>query len=332
MVEDFGKLPDGDIVQEVALKKGALEAKVLTFGAIIRDLKVNGQTVVLGFDDLQSYLDHSPYFGAIVGRCANRIAGGRFAIDGTTWQVDQNERVHHHLHGGAKGFSHRNWTLEQHDKASVLLKLVSEDGDMGYPGRVEVLVRYTLTGSGALRVKMTATTDKTTPVNLAQHSYFNLDGSKTVLDHTLEIASDSYLPVDEELIPTGEIRKVAWTPYDFQDGRKLRRKAGEESVVYDHNFCLADVPRDAPAFAAALEDGGGDMRMEVWTTEPGLQLYNATYMNVPVPGLNGRVYEKHGGVCLEAQRWPDGLNQPGFPNVLLKPRETYNHVTEFRFS
>ncbi|MBO6511602.1 MAG: galactose mutarotase [Roseibium sp.] len=332
MIRDFGTLEDGTPIQDVSLKKGPLEAKVLTLGAVIRDLTFNGRSVVLGCDDLESYIKDSSYFGAIVGRCANRIADGRFVLDGKQIQLDRNENGQHHLHGGRSGFSSRNWSLEQHDKASVLLKHVSADGEEGYPGTVEALVRYTLTGAGALRVKMTATATDPTPVSLAQHSYFNLDGSKTVLDHTLEIASDSYLPVDEELIPTGEIRKVAWTPYDFQDGRKLRRKAGEESVVYDHNFCLADVPRDAPAFAAALEDGGGDMRMEVWTTEPGLQLYDATYMNVPVPGLNGRVYEKHGGVCLEAQRWPDGLNQPGFPNVLLKPRETYNHVTEFRFS
>lgn len=332
MIREFGVLPDGEVVHEISLRKGTLQASVLTLGAIIRDLKVDGQTVVLGFEDLQSYLHHSPYFGAVAGRCANRIAGARMTIDGQEHQLDVNERGRHQLHGGARGFSRRVWQLEQSDKASVLLKLVSEDGDMGYPGRVEVLLRYTLTGTGALRMKITATTDRTTPVNLTQHSYFNLDGSATILDHTLEIAADSYLPVDEDLIPTGEVRKVAWTPYDFQDGRKLRRRAGEETVVFDHNFCLSDAPRESVEFAAALEDAAGDRRMEVWTTEPGLQLFDAGGIDVQAPGLEGKRYGPHAGLCLEAQRWPDSVNQDGFTSVLLRPSETYSHVTEFRFS
>ena len=331
MIQEFGVLPDGTPVEEITLKKGELEASVLTFGAIIRDLKFVGQSVVLGFDNLQDYLDHSPYFGAIVGRCANRIANSKFEIDGRTYQLDQNDNGHH-LHGGAQGFSRRNWQIEQSDKASVLLKLVSEDGDMGYPGRVEVLVRYTLTGAGAVRVKMSATTDQTTPVNLAQHSYFNLDGSDTILDHQLEIAAETYVPVNDHLIPIGEIRSVAWTPYDFQDGRRLRRRSGEESVIYDHNFCLSDAPRDAVEFAAALEDKSGDRRMEVWTTEPGLQLYDGGKVDVPVPGLAGKNYSAHAGLCLEAQRWPDSVNQKTFTDVLLRPGAIYNQVTEFRFS
>lgn len=332
MIKNFGSLADGEAVQQVTLKKGNLEASVLTLGAVIRDLKVSGQSVVLGFEDLQSYLDHSRYFGAVAGRCANRIAAGKMNIDGTDYQLDRNEASGNHLHGGANGFSWRNWQIEQSDKASVLLKLVSEDGEMGYPGRVEALVRYTLTGAGALRVKMSATTDKVTPVNLAQHTYFNLDGSDTILDHTLEISADSYLPVDETLIPTGEIRKVAWTPYDFQEGRKIRRKTGEEDVVYDHNFCLSREQRDTLEFAAALEDGAGERRMEVWTTEPGVQFYDAGTLECPVPGLDGKHYGPHAGLCLETQRWPDSVNQDGFTKVLLQPSETYNHVTEFRFS
>ncbi|CTQ65224.1 aldose epimerase family protein [Roseibium alexandrii] len=331
MIQEFGVLPDGTSVEEITLKKGDLEASVLTFGAIIRDLKFAGQSVVLGFDNLQDYLDHSPYFGAIVGRCANRIANGKIAIDGRAYQLDQNDNSHH-LHGGSKGFSRRNWQIEQSDKASVLLKLVSEDGDMGYPGRVEALVRYTLTGSGALRVKLSATADQTTPVNLAQHSYFNLDGSDTILDHQLEIAAETYVPVEDHLIPIGQIRSVAWTPYDFQDGRRLRRKSGEEAVIYDHNFCLSDAPRDTVEFAAALEDKSGDRRMEVWTTEPGLQLYDGGKIDVPVPGLAGKNYGAHAGLCLEAQRWPDSVNQKTFTDVLLRPDASYNQVTEFRFS
>ncbi|MCX2724152.1 aldose epimerase family protein [Roseibium salinum] len=332
MIKEFGVLPDGTAVQEVTLKKGSLEASVLTLGAIIRDLRVDGESVVLGFEDLQSYLNHSSYFGVVAGRCANRTAGGKMTIDGVEYQLDRNERGRNHLHGGSQGFSTRVWEIEQSDKASVLLKLISEDGDMGYPGRVEALVRYSLTGSGALRVKYTATTDKTTPVNMTQHSYFNLGGGSTILDHTLEIAAETYLPVDELLIPTGEIRKVEWTPYDFRNGRKIRRKPGEEDVVYDHNFCLADAPRETPEFAAALEDSNGERRMEVWTTEPGLQFYDAARLAVPVPGLDGKQYGHHAGLCLETQRWPDSVNRSGFTKVLLQPGETYSHVTEYRFS
>ncbi|MEP3428409.1 MAG: aldose epimerase family protein [Roseibium sp.] len=332
MIQDFGTLPDGSNVQEISLKKGKLDASILTFGAIIRDLKVDGQPVVLGFDVLQSYLDYPNYFGAVVGRCANRIANGNMTIDGVSYQLDQNENGMNQLHGGVKGFSNRNWQIEQSDKASVLLKLVSEDGDMGYPGHVEVLVRYTLTGAGALRIKISATTDKPTPVNLSQHSYFNLDGSDTILDHSVEIAADSYLPVDDVLIPTGEIRKVAWTPYDFQDGRTVRRKSGEDGVIYDHNFCLTEEKRDAVEFAAAVEAGNSDLRMEVWTTEPGIQFYDAAKLDVPVVGSDGRRYGPYAGLCLESQGWPDSVNQPTFPDTLLRPEETYNHITEFRFS
>ncbi|MBO6754889.1 MAG: galactose mutarotase [Roseibium sp.] len=329
MIRDFGMLEDGTPVQEVSLKKGPLEAKILTLGAVIRDLTFNGRSVVLGFDDLESYIKHSPYFGAVVGRCANRIADGRFALDGKQIQLDRNENGQHHLHGGRGGFSSRNWSLEQHDKASVLLKHVSADGEEGYPGKVEALVRYTLTGAGALRVKMTATATDPTPVSLAQHSYFNLDGSQTIADHLLEIAAERYLPVGDDLIPTGEIRNVAWTPYDFRDGRKIGAGGG---IVYDINYCLNEAPLEAVAFAAALEDSAGDLRMEVWTTEPGLQFYDGSHINCPVPGLNGRIYGPRAGLCLEAQRWPDSVNHTQFPNVVLRPGETYTQITEFRFS
>ncbi|MBO0345680.1 galactose mutarotase [Roseibium sp. CAU 1637] len=332
MIRDFGNLPDGTTVQEISLKKGSLEAKVLTYGALIRDLRFNGKSVVLGFDDLQSYLDHSPYFGAVPGRCANRIGNAKMTIDGAVYQLGANQDGKHQLHGGATGFANRVWSLEQHDKSSVLLKYISEDGEEGYPGQVEVLCRYTLTGTGAVRVKFTATTTKATPVNLTQHSYFNLDGSETILNHTLEVAADAYLPVDEDAIPTGEIRKVEWTPYDFRDGRKLRRKPGEEKVIYDHNLCLADAPYDEIAFMAALEDGEGETRMEVWSTEPGVQLYDGYMIEVPVPGLDGKVYGANAGICLEPQRWPDSINHDNFTSVLLQPDETYTHVTEFRFS
>ena len=284
MIREFGTLADGTVVEEITLRKGPLEAAVLTYGAIIRDLKFNGRSVVLGFDDLESYVAHSPYFGAVPGRCANRISKATVTIDGTKYQLGANENGNQ-LHGGKTGFTSRVWSLEQHDKGSVLLKYVSEDGEEGYPGRVEALVRYTLTGTGAVRVKLTATTDKPTIVNLTQHSYFNLDGSPTVLDHNVEIVADTYLPVDGAALPTGEIRQVAWTPYDFREGRKLRRKPGEEGVIFDHNFCLAEAPREEVEFAAAVEDRSGDCRLELWTTERACNFTTAIWSTFPCRAL-----------------------------------------------
>ena len=238
--ELFGNLADGTAVQELNLKKGRLEASILTYGAIVRDLQFDGKTVVLGFDNLESYLHHSPYFGSVIGRCTNRINQGRFKLDGQEIQLSKNMQEKHHLHGGYQGFAKSVWALEQYDENSVLLKLDSPDGDEGYPGNVTAYCRYTLTGSGALRVKLTATTDKTTIINLTQHTYFNLDNSLDINDHIVEIAAGQYLPVNEDFIPTGEIRNVEWTAYDFQRGRKIRRNSSETDVIFDNNFCLAE--------------------------------------------------------------------------------------------
>ncbi|MEP3279485.1 MAG: aldose epimerase family protein [Stappiaceae bacterium] len=328
----FGTLGDGTEIAAVTLKKGRLEARVITYGAIIADLKLDGRSIVLGFDNLESYLTHSPYFGAVPGRYANRINEGRFSIDGEAFQVTKNQQNTHHLHGGAKGFGKSVWTIEQSDKSSVLLKYVSADGEEGYPGQVEALCRYTLTGANALRVRLTATTDRPTLVNLTQHSYFNLDGGPDILDHTVEVAAERYLPVNAELIPTGEMRNVEWTPYDFQDGRNVRRKSGEENVIFDHNFCLAEQPRSELSFAAAVEGAESDTRMELWTTEPGVQFYDGKKVDVSVPGLNGTQYGPHAGLCLEPQRWPDSPNHDTFTDSILRPGETYVHVSEFRFS
>lgn len=328
----FGTMDDGTEVAAVTLKKGRLETKVIAYGAVIADLKLDGRSIVLGFDNLESYLKHSPYFGAVPGRFANRINEGRFSIDGESYQVTKNQQNKHHLHGGTSGFGKSVWSVEQADKTSVLLKYVSADGEEGYPGKVEALCRYSLTGSNALRVRLTATTDKPTLVNLTQHSYFNLDASADILDHTVEIAANQYLPVNEDLIPTGEMRNVEWTPYDFRNGRRVRRKPGEEELIFDHNFCLAERPRRDLAFAAAVEGPKSDTRMELWTTEPGVQFYDGKKVNVPVAGLAGRSYGAHAGLCLEPQRWPDSPNHDAFTDAVLRPGETYVHVSEFRFS
>ena len=330
--EIFGNLPDGSAVHEVKLKKGRLEAWVLTYGAIIRDLQLDGKTVVLGFDNLDGYLHHSPYFGTIVGRCANRINQGKFELDGKEIQLSTNLQEKHHLHGGYKGLAKSVWEIEQYDENSILLKLDSPDGDEGYPGNVTAYCRYTLTGTGAMRVKLTATTDKPTIINLTQHSYFNLDNSSDINDHNVEISAGQYLPVNDDFIPTGEIRNVEWTPYDFQRGRKIRRKPTEEDIIFDNNFCLADSPREKPEFAASVTGSESDTSLELWTTEPGVQLYDGYKLAVKVPGLNGKMYKTRAGLCLEPQRWPDSPNHPEFAGAILRPDETYTHISEFRFS
>ena len=330
--EKFGSLPDGTTVLEVKLKKSRLEAWILNYGAIIRDLQLDGKSVVLGFDNLASYLHHSPYFGAIVGRYANRINHGKFSLEGQEIQLSTNFQERHHLHGGYRGFGEKVWELEQYDESSVMLKLVSPDGEEGYPGNVTAFCRYTLTGTGALRIKLTATTDQPTIVNLTQHSYFNLDNSTDIKNHNVEISARKYLPVNGDFIPTGEIRNVEWTPYDFQRGRKIRRKPTENDIIFDNNFCLADSPREKPEFAASVTGSQSDTTLELWTTEPGLQLYDGYKLAVKVPGLNGKTYGTRAGLCLEPQRWPDSPNHPEFAGAILRPDETYTHISEFRFS
>ena len=282
MIRDFGTLADGKVVQEITLKKGPFEAAVLTFGATIRDLKFNDQPVIAGLEDLESCIAQAPATGSVTGT--------------------------------PKDVSGHVWLLEQHDKGSVLLKCSLKDADTS----VEVLVRYTLTGSGAFRVKITATTDKPAFVDLASSVLFNLDGSPTVSDHKLEIAADTCVPLNEEGILEGDVHNVAWTPYDFRESRKLHQKFGEDAGCADRIFCLADAPREEVEFAAALEDSEGDCRMEVWTTEPHLLLDEGS--------------GSPAGLSIRPQRWSKDVQHGNFTKVFLRPGETYSHVTEFRFS
>lgn len=330
-ITSFGRLDDGTEIQLCHLKAGDLDAEVIGWGAAVRRLRFDGRDMVLGLNSLDDYVAHSPHMGAIAGRYANRIRDGHFVLQGQEYQLPCNENGLTHLHGGMKGFGKRPWEIADHDEASVLLRRLSPAGEEGYPGTVEALCRYTVTADGALVVELSATTDAPTIVNLAHHGYFNLSGAEDVLDHTVEIAAERFLPVDAALIPTGELRKVEWTPHDFRQGRKVRRKAGEEDVIFDHNFCLADEPRPEPVFAAAVEGEDGT-RLEVWTSEPGLQFYDGAGVSVPVEGLDGRRYGRHAGLCLEAQRWPDSPNHARFPSAILRPGETYTQRTEYRFS
>ena len=330
----FGQLPDGSDVLEVQIGDGQLTASVITYGAVIRDIRLAGinHPLVLGFDDLDSYRHHSPFFGALVGRTANRTAGGRLKIGDQVHQLHLNEAGRTHLHGGGDGFGRRNWQLVAHDGTSVTLGLVSEDGDQGYPGRVEVTCRYAIKAPGSLMLEATAVTDAPTVVNLAQHSYFNLDGADSILDHEVQIFADAYTPVDDQLIPTGEIRAVAGTPYDFRTPRPIRLTHEGQRFAYDINMVVDRTKAGAPRPLARLRSPVNGVELAVHSTEPGVQFYDGNMMDVRVPGLGGRPYGVCSGVCFEPQMFPDAPNQPGFPSTSLVPGETYRQVTEFAFT
>lgn len=320
-------------ISEVTLRSDAgAEAKIMTWGAVVRDLRVPAapglQRVVLGYETFDHYVEHSPYFGATVGRVANRIAGGRFAIDSVTYTTALNEKAAT-LHGGPEGLGRRPWSIVAHDRRSVTLAILSQDGEMGFPGCVTALCTYRLCEPATLQVELVATTDQVTPVNLAHHSYFNLDGSPDILDHTLQIEADFYTPLGQDLIPTGEIRRVEGTPFDFRATRPIRWAAADENFFYDINFVLGD--KAALRRAATAASPRNDLALEVWTTEPGLQFYDASYLASPVPGLGGAAYGKNSGFCLEAQNFPDAVNRPHFPSALLRPGEVYRQLTEYRF-
>jgi len=285
---------------------------------------------VLGYERIEHYVEHSPYFGAVVGRYANRVARSRFELEGETWRLTPNEG-RHQLHGGPMGFGQRIWTLLHHDAASAVLGLVSEDGDMGYPGRLVAVCAYRFLEPATLRIVLDATADRATPVNLTSHSYFNLDGSKDICAHHLAIAADHVTPTDGELIPTGEIAGVADTVHDF----RTLRPVGAPHLLqcrtrYDVNFVLRK-PAGAFGRAAVLASRDSGIAMELWTTEPGVQFYGGHLLDSPVPGLGGAAYGVNGGLCLEPQRFPDGPNQPHFPPCVLQPGRLSRQASELRF-
>ena len=330
----FGRLPDGTEVREVTIAAADLAVTVLTFGAIIRDIRLAGidHPLVLGFDRTEDYLLHSPHVGTVAGRCANRIARGRFSIDGRQYQLSLNENGKQHLHGGFAGFGMRNWTLVASDANSVTLAIVSPDGEEGYPGRVEATVRYSVEAGNVIRMEATATTDAPTLVNLAQHSYFNLDDSPDILDHTIQILADSYTPTDADLIPTGEIVGVAGSNFDFRAARPIRRMRGSERVKFDTNYVVGRQRTATPREQVRLSSPKNGVQLSVASTEPGVQFYDGMWMNITVPGLGGRRYQVNGGLCLEPQVFPDAPNHPGFPSAVLRPGETYRQITTFTFS
>lgn len=332
--EVFGTTEDGKAVHRFAIAGGGLTAQVMTWGAAILDLRLDGHQppLVLGFDAFADYPVHSPYFGAIAGRHANRIRDGRFMIDGQRYQADTNFLGKHTLHGGAKGTGKRIWQLEERGPDSVTLRLADPAGWMGFPGALDMSCTYRVKHGGTLAVELCATTDAPTLCNLAQHSYFNLDdgGADDILDHRLMLNASAYLPVDDEMIPTGVVQPVESTPFDFMLARPIRMDEGGGQVAYDHNFCLAAARGDLRQAAWAQGSASG-VEMEVWTTEPGIQFYAGHKVAREKPGLGGRRYGVHAGFCLEPQIWPDSPNHPYFPQAILRPGETYRQVTEYRF-
>lgn len=319
----FGTLPDGRDVHCISLQSGRLSAKILTLGAIVQDLRLAGvdHPLILGSSDVAGYLGPARYFGAIVGRFANRIGGARFALDDKTYHTDPNFRSRHSLHGGTEGIDAHIWQVRScaPDRARLTLEL--PDGHMGFPGAMRIAAEISMIEDG-LSFCLSARTDATTVCSLAHHGFFDLDGRGDIRNHSLMIDAEHYLPVDGDLIPTGEIRPVAGTDFDFRCSRRIG------SAGYDHNFCLSDGQRPLRPVATLTGESGLSMRVE--TTACGLQFYDGAYMQ-DVPGLDGRRYGAHAGLALETQLWPDAPNQPGFPDAALRPGQVYSETTIYRF-
>jgi len=332
--ELFGKTAADEDVRRFHIAAGGLTATVMQWGAVLQDLRLEGHDapLVLGFDTFDAYLSYSPFFGAVAGRYANRISHGRFVVDGQHYQADLNFLGKHTLHGGVRSTATRVWKLSALGPDFVTLALRDPDGEMGFPGNLDIFCTYRLKLPGILSIELTATTDQPTLCNLTNHSYFNLDdgGHSNVLDHRLTISAGAYLPVDDEMIPSGEVRPVDGTAFDFRLGRPIRWEEGERQVLYDHNFCLSS-QRGQLRHVAWAQGASSGTEMEMWTTEPGVQFFAGHNIATEVPGLGGRRYGAHAGFCLEAQVWPDSPNRPYFPQAVLVPGETYRHITEYRF-
>jgi aldose 1-epimerase len=344
----FGKTSDGTEVDLLILKndKGML-AKIMSLGATLVELHIpdkNGKVtnVVLGFDSVADYQsDKNQYFGCTTGRVCNRIGKGRFTLDGKEYKLAVNNGPNH-LHGGTKRSLDKvvwEWAAVKPDpnKDSVVwFEYASPDGEEGYPGNLKVKVTYTLTRKNELRIDYEATTDKSTPVNLTNHSYFNLSGhgSETVLDHELEIAADSYTPTDDTLIPTGKIAPVKGTPLDFTKsariGARIDALVKTAALGYDHNFVLKKRAKE-PTFAGRLKDPKSGRVMTVLTTQPGIQVYTGNFLKGQ-KGKDGKTYAQRSAICLETQHFPDSVNQPSFPSIILRPGETYRQTTIYAFS
>jgi aldose 1-epimerase len=337
----FGQTQDGTAIEIYTLNNAhGASARVMTFGATLVDLNMpdrNGKMgdVVLGFDDLKQYLGKTPFFGVTVGRYANRIAKGKFTLDGKEYQLAVNNGPNS-LHGGSIGFDHKVWTAEPKETPegqSVRFTYVSRDGEENYPGTLTVHVTYTLTDNNELKINYEAETDKATVLNLTNHSYFNLAGSGDILKYLLYINADKYTAVDGTLIPTGEIKSVVGTPLDFLKPTPIGSRIAELKEVggYDHNYVLNGKAGTLRA-AARVYDPSSGREMEVLTTEPGVQFYSAIHLDEPTVGKGGVTYQKYGAICLETQHYPDSPNHPDFPTTVLRPGQKFTSETIYKFS
>ncbi|MDN3260595.1 aldose epimerase family protein [Streptomyces sp. CSDS2] len=345
--EHFGTLADGTEVHRWSLENGGTRMKVLSYGGVVQALELPDRhgryaNVVAGFGDLADYAAQSPYFGALIGRYGNRIDAGRFTLDGKPYQLDVNDGGNS-LHGGAKGFDKRVWDVEPFAEGTdvgLRLRYTSADGEMGYPGTLRTQVAYTLTRHGDWRIDYEATTDKATVVNLTSHVYWNLagEGSGSIEDHELSIAAARYTPTDAGLIPTGELARVAGTPFDFRHAKPVGRdlRAGHEQLVlaqgYDHNWVLDKGITARPEHVATLRDPHSGRTLKIATDQPGLQFYSGNFLDGTLTGTSGRTYRQGDALCLETQHFPDSPNQPEFPSTVLRPGRTYRTTTIHRFS
>ncbi len=345
----LAQVKDFDSIKLYTLKnESGMTVRVTNYGAIVTSIIVpdrNGKQadVALGYDRVEDYINavDKPYFGAVVGRYGNRIAKGEFTLDGETYSLLKNNGENH-LHGGAIGFDKVVWTVVEYVEGQALtLSYLAKDKEEGYPGNLQLKITYTLADDNSLVVDYHATTDKATPVNVTQHTYFNLkgEGQGTILDHQLMLNAKKFTPVDESLIPTGEMPTVAGTPFDFTTPKAIGRDIGQQNeqlvfgLGYDHNWILdTDGQEGELSLAAKVHEPSSGRVMEIYTTEPGIQFYCGNFLDGRLRGKSGKPYVHRGGFCLETQHFPDSPNQPNFPSTILKPGEAYDSKTVFKFS
>jgi aldose 1-epimerase len=339
--ESFGKTKDGKEVFLYTLSNGKNSTvKITNYGGIVTSLLVPDKSgrvddIVLGFDSLERYLSGHPYFGCLIGRYGNRIGGARFQLNGKEYVLAANEG-RNHLHGGNIGFDKVVWNaaeMQQGDGVGLRLTYLSKDGEEGYPGNLDCTVTYSFNDKNELSIDYSATTDRPTVVNLTNHSYFNLKGAGNgdILDHTIMIRAEKFLPVDGESIPTGELRAVKDGPMDFTQPRTIGSRIREVAGGYDHNYVLAEQSPRAFSPAALVTAPDNGRKMEVSTTEPGIQFYTGNFLDGTIKGKGGKIYPKHAAFCLETQHFPDSPNRPAFPSTVLNPGEMYRQQTTFRF-
>lgn len=337
----FGRMPDGTVIEQYTLtnKKGVV-AKIITYGALLTEMHVPDRSgrlgdITLGFDNLDGYLKGHPYFGATIGRVGNRIAKGQFTLDGKTYTLAKNDGPNH-LHGGLKGFDKVVWNAQEipaRGGVAVRFTYTSPDGEEGYPGTVTAAVVYTLTDADELRLDYTATTDQATPINLTNHSYWNLAGEGDILRHELTLLANRYTPVDDTLIPTGELAPVKGTIMDFTKpmtiGSRIRQLTNKPQG-YDHNYVL-NRGGNRRALAARVYEPRSGRVLEIYTDQPGIQFYSGNFLDGTLTGKRGVVYHQHNGFCLETQHFPDSINHPNFPSTVLRPGQVYRSTTIHKF-